>query len=73
MEELYLTLAKLHNRPAAEIKAEMAAAIQAGHESCDPTVRENWSKIPSATDTPTLDEVIAFCADEVRRRMSIKS
>ena len=48
---------------------DIKEAIQAGMASDNPTVKENWRKISKNGREPTVEEVIAFLALEVKANL----
>ena len=53
-------IARDHEVPESEIRAEMMAAMRAGMANPDPDVQKQWSEIPWRGAEPTVEEFIAW-------------
>ena len=65
------TIAETENISAEEVRREMKAAIAEGLSGSDPAVQEMWRSMPCKGDVPEPEEVIAWLAEEVKRKMRI--
>ena len=52
-----------------EVRTEMKKAMMIGLCSPDPSVREQWKKIPCKGDIPTPEELIIYMAQNVKERL----
>ena len=53
-------IARDHEVPESEVRAEMMAAMQAGMANPNPDVQKQWSEIPWRGAEPTVEEFIAW-------------
>lgn len=51
-----------------EVRKEIRMAMLAGLCSQDPEVQTRWERVPREGGLPTPEEVIAFLAEETKRR-----
>ena len=69
LEQIYEEIAKKHGTSTEKVRRDIRSALKAGERNPDPAVRAVWTEIPHSGDKPTPKEVIAFCAEECRRRL----
>lgn len=50
-----------------EARHEIQSAIAAARENCDPGAQAFWNSVPSKSEIPTPEEVIAYIARIERR------
>ena len=63
---IYEKIAEKYNTTPEEVRREMQIAIDAGFDSPDPAVQEEWKKMTLKGDRPTPEEVINYadnCSD----------
>ncbi len=51
-----------------EVKKEIQKALLIGLCSQDPNVQAYWKRIPCQGDIPTPEEVVAFLAEETKKK-----
>jgi hypothetical protein len=49
-----------------EVYHEMQAAIDAGFSSSDPVIQAAWRKMPMLCGKPRPEDVIAYCAGQIK-------
>lgn len=69
MEQIYAEIAILHGTSAEKVRRDIRSALKAGKRDSDQNVSAVWAEIPHSGEEPTPKEVIAFCAEECRRRL----
>lgn len=69
MEQIYAEIAKRHGTSTEKVRRDIRNALKAGERNPDPEVQAVWAKIPHSGAEPTPKEVIAYCAEECRRRL----
>ena len=69
IENVITEISKRYGVTAEQVKADIKKAIQAGMNSQNPIVREQWRKISHGGKEPTVEEVIAFMAFEMKTKL----
>lgn len=70
MEQIYAEIAKRHGTSAERVRRDIRSALTAGRRDPDQHIRSVWAEIPHRAEEATPKEVIAFCAEECRRRLT---
>lgn len=63
------TIAEKENLTETDVRSEMKAAIAEGMRSADPAVKAMWEAVPSEGDVPEPEELIAWLAEQVRKKL----
>jgi len=66
-EKALKTIADREGISVEQVRKHIQVAMLGGLVSSDPTVRVCWARIPCAGEVPTPEEVIAACADEIKK------
>jgi len=51
----------------AEVRKEIQAALDEGMKNPDPKVQAYWNSIPRRSEKPTLEEIVAYLANDVKK------
>lgn len=65
LQQIIEHLAKASNTTPEKVQYEMLLAMEAGQGSHDPAVQARWRAIPRKGDKLTLEEFIAYVANEI--------
>ncbi len=60
-------IAKKEGISAEEVKTEIGRAISYALKSNDPDIQKFWKNIPCAGETPTVEEIIAYLAEQLSK------
>ena len=63
------TVAENENISKDEVLKEMREAMSEGLNSTDPAVKEMWERIPCKGETPEPEELIAWLAEQVKKKL----
>lgn len=50
-----------------EVRKEIQVALDEGMKNSDPNVQAYWNSIPRKGDKPTLQEVITYLANQIKK------
>lgn len=65
MQNLWKQVAGQYHVSAAEVQAEISAAISQGMCDPDPSVQQAWKEVPSSDEIPNPEEVVAWIAAQL--------
>lgn len=69
--QIIASIATAHGVTPEEVQADLEAAILAGMESDDPSVKREWMAICPDGQTPTVDMVLAYILGRCLAKLSI--
>ena len=68
VENALRQIAEREGKTIDDIREDIRAALSAGRESPDASVRDRWQSVPCVGDEPTPEEVVLYLAEDALRK-----
>ena len=69
VKKILKQVAKEHGVSVNEVQRDIEALLVETRNNPDPSVQAAWAAIPCKGETPTIEEVVAYLAISVKKRM----